>query len=61
MSTLHLSQSYFVLQHHLNIFLEIERINLGQENLKLFKPGTPHWEEHFSKVSLSIILIKLCC
>lgn len=44
-------QSQFVLEHYLNIFLEIERINLGQENLKLFKPGTPHWEEHFSKVS----------
>lgn len=39
------------------MFLKIEKINLGQENLKLFKPGTPHWEENVSKVSLLIVLI----
>lgn len=39
------------------MLLEIEKINLGQEDLKLFKPGTPHWEENVPKVSLLIALI----
>lgn len=39
------------------MFLEIERVNLGQANLKLFMPGTPYWDENFSKVTLLIVLI----